>query len=104
MNVGSKWTVAIPSSLGYGPRGHPPAIPANSALVFDMELKSTTAGPAMPPPGANPSAGASRGLNPSSTTPVVSGQIIKVPSADELKKGAKIEVINSGQTNVASPQ
>jgi hypothetical protein len=26
---------------------------------------------------------------------VVSGQIIKVPSADELKRGAKIEVITN---------
>jgi hypothetical protein len=34
---------------------------------------------------------------------VVSGQIIKVPSADELKKGAKIEVINPGQTNGVNP-
>jgi hypothetical protein len=33
------------------------------------------------------------------TTPVVSGQIIKVPSAEELKKGAKIEVI----TNAPNP-
>jgi membrane-bound ClpP family serine protease len=35
---------------------------------------------------------------------VVSGEIIKVPSADELKKGAKIEVIKAGQTNVVNPQ
>jgi membrane-bound ClpP family serine protease len=35
---------------------------------------------------------------------VVSGEIIKVPSADELKKGAKIEVIKAGQTNAVTPQ
>jgi hypothetical protein len=32
---------------------------------------------------------------PPSSTPVVSGQIIKVPSAEELKNGAKIEVITN---------
>jgi len=101
MKVGSEWQVAIPSALGYGPRGMPPKIPGNSALIFDLELKSVTPGPATPPPtpGAQPSASKPAASTPN--TPVVSGQIIKVPSADELKKGAKIEVINSGQTNTA---
>jgi FKBP-type peptidyl-prolyl cis-trans isomerase FklB len=100
MKVGSKWQVAIPSSLGYGPRGMPQRIPGNSVLLFDMELKSITPGPAMstaPPAAYKPAA-------PAPSTPVVSGEIIKVPSADELKKGAKIEVIKAGQTNVVNPQ
>jgi FKBP-type peptidyl-prolyl cis-trans isomerase len=100
MNVGTKLQVAIPSALGYGPRGSPPKIPGNSTLVFDMELTSITPGPPAPPPGA-PSA-TSKPTAASSGTPVVSGEIIKVPSADELKKGAQIEVIKSGQTNVAN--
>ena len=39
MPVGSKWKVYIPSRLGYGnrPKGN---IPANSTLVFEMELLS----------------------------------------------------------------
>jgi len=104
MKVGSKWQVAIPSSLGYGPRGMPPKIPANSALVFDLELKSITPkAPTLPPITGAPSASA-RQAAVAQTTPVVSGEIIKVPSADDLKKGAKIEVIKAGQTNVVNPQ
>lgn len=37
MNVGSKYKFYIPPSLGYGERATP-AIEANSALVFDVEL------------------------------------------------------------------
>ena len=36
LNVGTKATLYIPSSLGYGSRGG--RIPANSVLVFDVEL------------------------------------------------------------------
>lgn len=103
MKVGSKWQVAIPSALGYGPRGMPPKIPGNSVLLFDLELKSITAGPPpLPPISAAPPAPPKPAAS-ASNTPVVSGQIIKVPSADELKKGAKIEVINPGQTNGVNP-
>jgi FKBP-type peptidyl-prolyl cis-trans isomerase len=94
MQVGSKWEVAIPSNMAYGPRGKPPTIPGNSVLIFDLELKAVT------PEAPAPHAAAAEA--PQAGSPVVSGQIIKVPSADELKKGAKIEVINSGQTNAAA--
>jgi FKBP-type peptidyl-prolyl cis-trans isomerase FkpA len=39
MKVGGKRTVFIPSSLGYGASGSG-SIPANSGLVFDLELVS----------------------------------------------------------------
>ncbi len=80
MKVGSKFHVVIPPDLAYGDMGQQPKIPPKSTLIFDMELISIQA----------PAAGATQSLG-----QVVSGEIIKVPSAEELKKGAKIEVIKA---------
>lgn len=38
MKEGGKATLYIPSHLGYGPQGVPGTIPANSTLIFDVEL------------------------------------------------------------------
>jgi FKBP-type peptidyl-prolyl cis-trans isomerase FklB len=95
MKTGSKWEVVIPSDLGYGSRGNQ-KIPPNSVLIFEMELLSITAPPPAPAPGSHVGAPPAPA---GTTTPVVSGQIIKVPSADELKKGAKIEVITNAPNN-----
>lgn len=40
MKVGGKRTVIIPSAEGYGAAGSGTAVPANAALVFDIELLS----------------------------------------------------------------
>lgn len=77
MPVGSKWKLFIPPDLAYGEHGRP-GIPPNSVLVFDIELLGTKA---TPPPAA-----------PAASQPLTS-DIIKVPSAAEMKNGAKIEVI-----------
>jgi FKBP-type peptidyl-prolyl cis-trans isomerase len=78
MKTGSKWEIYLPSGLAYGESGYGPTIEPGSALIFEMELTGVEA----PPPPAPPPA------------PLTS-DIIKVPSAEELKNGAKIEVIKA---------
>lgn len=82
MKPGAKWQLFIPPDLAYGERGSPPKIGPNSVLLFDVELLSFK--PA-PPPSAPPAPPAQ---------PLTS-DIIKVPSAEEMKKGAKIETIKA---------
>ena len=77
MNVGSKWQIYVPSDLGYGPMGRPPRIGPNETLIFEVELLGVKARPA-----------------PTPVQPLTS-DIIKVPSADDMKKGAKIETIKA---------
>ena len=77
MNVGSKWKLFIPSELAYGENGQR-GIPPNSVLIFEVELLAAQAQP-QPPAAVN-------------AQPLTS-DIIKVPSAEEMKKGAKIEYI-----------
>ena len=76
MKIGSKWQVFIPSVLAYGDMGRPNIEPG-ATLVFDVELLSSETPPAPPAP-----------------APLTS-DIIRVPSAEELKKGAKVEVLKA---------
>jgi len=69
MKVGSKWEVYIPSTLAYGDFGSGPDIQPGSTLIFEVELLSID------------------------TPPPLTSDIIRVPSAEELKAGAKVEVI-----------
>ena len=74
MPVGSKFQFFIPPDLAYGLRA-PSSIGPNQVLIFDVELLGIEN--AAPPAAAQP----------------VTSDIIKVPSQEELAKGAKIEVI-----------
>jgi FKBP-type peptidyl-prolyl cis-trans isomerase FklB len=38
MKVGDKWQLVIPARLAYGDQSPSPAIPANSVLIFEVEL------------------------------------------------------------------
>jgi FKBP-type peptidyl-prolyl cis-trans isomerase FklB len=77
MKVGSKWELYLPSSLGYGDMGNANIEPG-ATLLFEVELLAIE-----PPPA------------PAAPAQPLTSDIIKVPSADELKKGAKIEVIKA---------
>ncbi len=69
MKVGSKWELYLPSTLAYGDRAAGPLIEPGSTLIFEMELL---------------------GID---TPQPLTSDIIRVPSAEELKAGAKIEVL-----------
>ncbi len=82
MKTGAKWQLFIPSELAYGARGTGSNIGPNSTLIFDVELLEITTPPV-----------------PQATVKPITSDIIKVPSADELKKGAKIEVIKADEVD-----
>ena len=79
MKVGSKWQLFIPANLAYAERGSG-AIEPGSTLIFEVELLEIEAPKAAAEPQPQPAA---------------TSDIIRVPSAEEMKKGAKPEVIKA---------
>jgi FKBP-type peptidyl-prolyl cis-trans isomerase FklB len=75
MKPGAKWEIFVPSALAYRDMPAGQDIEPGSTLIFEMELVSFE-----PPPA------------PAQPQPLTS-DIIRVPSQEELKKGAKIEVL-----------
>ncbi|MGN6386078.1 MAG: FKBP-type peptidyl-prolyl cis-trans isomerase N-terminal domain-containing protein [Verrucomicrobiota bacterium] len=78
MKKGAQWELYIPAKLAYGERGAP-AIPPNSTLIFDVKLVDIHDMPEQA----------------QATIPnqQVTSPIIKVPSAEEMKKGAQVQVL-----------
>jgi FKBP-type peptidyl-prolyl cis-trans isomerase FklB len=79
MKAGAKWELTIPSALAYGEGGSGAKIGPNAVLLFEVELIAFKTPETPPTPPAPPQA--------------VTSDIIKVPSKEEMDKGAKIEVI-----------
>jgi len=90
MKVGSKWQLFVPPALAYGERGRP-GIPPDSTLIFDLELVSIQ----------TPSPQTSQVVP---SNPPMTSDIIKVPSADEMKKGAKVEIIKADEAQKLQSQ
>jgi len=80
MKVGSQWELFIPPALAYGAYGRPPRIEPNSILIFTVGLHSIE----HPQP--------------------VTSDIIKVPSAEEIKNGAKVEILKPEDVQKAEQQ
>lgn len=85
MKAGSQWEIFIPPNLAYGSRGMPPKIGPYAVVIYTIKLLS------IGPPHA------------SATQPTTS-DIIEVPSAEAMKKGAKVKIIKSGDVPKAQGQ
>ena len=88
MKIGGSTRFFIPSGLAYGTTGSGAKIGPNTTLIFNIDLLSIKGKEAAKAP--TPAT-----IDPAKTDPrkIVTSDIIKVPSAEEMKKGAKIEVI-----------
>jgi FKBP-type peptidyl-prolyl cis-trans isomerase len=88
MKIGGSTRFFIPSGLAYGTTGSGAKIGPNATLIFNIDLLSIKGKEAAKAP--TPAT-----IDPAKTDPrkIVTSDIIKVPSAEEMKKGAKIEVI-----------
>jgi FKBP-type peptidyl-prolyl cis-trans isomerase FklB len=80
MHPGAKWEIVVPQHLAYGPRGKGSQIPPYSTLRFEIELISVK-----------------KSLQANGKTEPAKSNIVRVPSSEEIKKGAKPEILNKEQ-------
>ena len=73
MSPGAKWEIVVPQHLAYGPRGKGATIPPYSTLRFEIELISFK------------------------KEIKAKSNIVRVPSSEEIKNGAKPEILNKEQ-------
>jgi FKBP-type peptidyl-prolyl cis-trans isomerase FklB len=88
MKVGSEWQLYVPPDLAYGARGRPPKIGPDSVLIFKVKLLSID----------RPKPVTSNIIKP------VTSDIIEVPSAEEMAKGAKVQIIKPEEVTNAQAQ
>jgi FKBP-type peptidyl-prolyl cis-trans isomerase len=79
MKTGSKWELYLPANLAYGDFGTPNVEPG-SAVIIEVELVGVD------------------------TPQPLTSDIIRVPSAEELKAGAKVEVIKAEDVEKAKAE
>ena len=80
MNPGAKWEIVVPQHLAYGPRGKGAQIPPYSTLRFEIDLISIK-----------------KPLQANSKIEPTKSNIVRVPSSEEIKKGAEPEILNKEQ-------
>lgn len=84
MKPGAKWQLFIPPGLAYRERGRGP-VPPNSTLIFEVELVSIQS---PKPPASEP----------------VTSDVIRVPSKEEMDKGAQPQIIKAGDLEKVKAQ
>jgi FKBP-type peptidyl-prolyl cis-trans isomerase FklB len=88
MQPGAKWQVVLPPELAHGERGSYPLIEPNATLIYDVELVSIQPGPKKQEAASLPIRSAPN-------------DIIKIPSTQDLNKGAEIEIIKPDRVSPA---
>ncbi|MBK27472.1 MAG: peptidylprolyl isomerase [Verrucomicrobiales bacterium] len=78
MSPGAKWEIVVPQNLAYGPRGNGSKIPPYSTLRFEIELISIE-------------------KKVSDKNKLPTSNVVRIPSSEDIKKGAKPEVLTKEQ-------
>ena len=107
MKVGAHWMVYLPYSQAFDDKPqfqdakHGFKLPPYSALIFDVTLEGVQHRPAAPPPGAT-SPGTT--ATPAMPQNVTSSSIVRVPSAEDMKKGEQPRVLTDEEVRAAQKE